>query len=360
MLLLPHYGDTGGWTQTFSPTLPAPTGSYDVGVRRMRLVDAGRADPWRPDAHRALMLDVHYPAKAGRTPLAYYAVASAMTELGSLAWAPAEERRLGLQRDDVNWMFRTHSHEWAPPADGSFPVLICSTPPGMMRTAYTSISEELASRGYVVVTVDHPFDAPVVELYPTRRVIQPYAATAVVSRADADAARVADIGFVARHLPRLDPALSGVLDQRHIGLFGWVGLDTDTFTALAALPGVSAIASVGDPPSIRDAAVSTPTLVISSEADTHQARQPQSWRTDVSVLGATARAFTDDGAVLTQVAGRYPLTEPVVRRDIGDAQPLTHRTVRRYLVDFFDVHLRGAPATMLVAEPGVTVDVATP
>ena len=102
MLLLPRFGETGGRRATFSPVLPAPTGPYAVGVRRMRLTDTGRSDPWRPDRHRTVMLDVHYPARTGPTPLAYYAVAQDMTELGSLAWAPGEQRRLGLRPGDVN------------------------------------------------------------------------------------------------------------------------------------------------------------------------------------------------------------------------------------------------------------------
>lgn len=364
VLTLPRFGDTSGWKQTFSPTLAAPTGWYEIGVRRTRLVDAGRTDPWGPGTDRTLMVDVHYPAKAGRTPLAHYAVAAAMTELGSSAWAPVEERRLGLQPDEVNWMFRTHSHEWAPPAGSSFPVLICSAPPGVMRTAYTSVSEELASRGYVVVTVDHPFDAPVVELYPTRRVIQPSDAAVIVPRAAADAARFADLAFVIRRLTDLAPDLSGVMDQRRIGVFGWVGAGTDTPARLADLPGVSAIASVADThptASGDDDAGATPLLVISGPRGKAQpARQPRGWRADVAIPGATARALTDDGAVLAQIARRYPRTEPVVRRDVGDAQPLTHRTVRRFLVDFFDIHLRGAVPGTFAAEPGITVELVVP
>jgi hypothetical protein len=128
MMLMPRFGGTGGRPRTFSPVLAAPTGAYDVGVRRMRLSDAARADPWRPADRRTVMVDVHYPAKAGRWPLAYYAIAQHMTELGGLAWAPAVEARLGLRHGEVNWLFRTHSHEWAPPMPGSFPVVIGSAP----------------------------------------------------------------------------------------------------------------------------------------------------------------------------------------------------------------------------------------
>lgn len=361
MLVLPHRGDTGGWKDTFSPALPAPSGPYDVGVRRTLLVDRDRRDPWRPDTERTLMLDVRYPADAGSAPLAHYAVASAMTELGSLAWAPTEERRLGLRPDEVNWMFRTASHEWAPPADGSFPVLICSAPPGVMRTAYTGLAEELASRGYVVVTLDHPYDSPVVEIYPTRRVIRSPQATVVVGRAEADSTRIADIGYVVAGLPTLDRELSDVMDQRRLGLFGWVGSDSEHLTRLADLPDVSALAAVAATPAMTGRAPGVPPLlVVDGQQDGQRRDRPRGWLASVTVPGATARSFTDDGAVLAQIAQRYPQTNPVVRRDIGDAQPLAQRTARQALVRFFDIQLRGAPAGTFAMEPGVTLDLVVP
>jgi hypothetical protein len=172
MLVLPSHGNTSGWKDSYNPALPAPGGSYAVGVRRTRLLEAGRPDPWRPDTEREVMVDIHYPADSGPRPLEQYYVSAAMTELGSLAWAPDEEWRLGLVSDEVNWLFRTHSHEWAPPAAGRFPILMLSTPPGLLRTSFTGLAAELARHGYVVVSVDHPYDAPVVEFFPTRRVVR--------------------------------------------------------------------------------------------------------------------------------------------------------------------------------------------
>ncbi|MGC4746926.1 hypothetical protein ACLQ28_14860 [Micromonospora sp. DT201] len=356
MVVLPRYGNTDGWRDTFSPALPPPSGSHDVGVRRMRVVDHDRRDPWLPDSDRTVMLDVHYPADGGSRPLTHYTVASVMTEFGCLAWAPGEEQRLGLLPDDVNWRFRTRSHEWAPPAGGSFPVLVGSPPPGMMRTAYTGIAEELASQGYVVVTVDHPFDAPVVDLYPTRRVIEPTDAVATVQRRDADTARVADLAFVTRGLAGLDPQLTGVMDLRRIGLFGWTGSDVTQRAQLAGLPGVSGIADTTGTAGVTGTDA-MPLLIVggSPNADRSSLQRP-GWRATVTIPGASALSLTDDGVILAQIAERYPRTQPVVRQDIGTAQPLAYRTVRRALVSFFDHHLSGAPDGTFAMESGVTVD----
>ncbi|MFF0151748.1 hypothetical protein [Micromonospora sp. NPDC005203] len=356
MMVLPRHGDTDGWRATFSPALPAPTGSHDVGVRRMRLVDQDRRDPWRPDRDRTLMIDVHYPADSGSRPLAHYAVAPALTEFGRLAWAPGEERRLGLLPDEVNWMFRTHSHEWAPPATGSFPVLVGSPPPGVMRSAYTGIAEELASRGYVVVTVDHPFDAPVVDLYPTRRVIEPSDAVATVGRLDADTTRIADLEYVTRRLSGLDRPVSRVLDLRRVGLFGWTGSDARQRAHLAGLPGVSAVADLTGTAEVTDTGT-VPLLVIGGSPIGVRRDLPRSgWRARVTIPGASPRSLTDDGVLLAQIAERYPRVEPVVRQDIGEVHALAYRTVRRTLASFFDHRVNGAQAGTIVVESGVTVD----
>ncbi|GAA2188328.1 alpha/beta hydrolase [Micromonospora lupini] len=360
MVVLPRHGNTDGWQDTFSPALPPPSGSHDVGVRRIRLVDHDRRDPWRPDSDRTLMVDVHYPADAGPRSLAHYAVAPATTEFGSLARAPGEEQRLGLVADDVNWMFRTHSHEWAPPASGSFPVLVGSPPPGVMRTAYTGVAEELASHGYVVISIDHPFDAPVVDLYPTRRVIEPTDAVATVMRLEADATRVADIAYVTKELSGLDPQLSGVLDLRRLGLFGWTGSDVSQRARLARLPGVSGIADTTGTVGATDIGAVPLLIVGGSPVDDHAGLHRRGWRATVTIPGAFPRSLTDDGVVLAQIAQRYPRTQPVVRQDIGTVQPLAYRTVRHALVRFFDHHLSGVPAGTFAAEPGVTVDVVSP
>ncbi|MEK8104410.1 hypothetical protein NKG94_03160 [Micromonospora sp. M12] len=253
----------------------------------------------------------------------------------------------------MNWMFRTRSHEWAPPADGPFPVLVGSAPPGVMRTAYTGIAEGLASQGYVVVTVDHPFDTPVVDLYPTRRVVEPADAVATVRRVDADAARVADIAYVTRALSGLDRQVSGVLDLGRVGLFGWTGSDAAQRADLAKLPGVSGIADTTGTAGVTDTGA-LPLLVVGGSPIAEQrGPRPSGWRATVTIPGASPLSLTDDGVVLAQIARRYPRTEPVVRQDVGTVQPLAYRTVRHALVSFFDQHLRGAPSARW---PGIRRD----
>jgi predicted dienelactone hydrolase len=126
----------------------------------------------------------------------------------------------------------------------SYPVVIYSPGFGSWRNATTALTEELVSHGFVVVTIDHPFDAAAVE-FPDGTVVKarplPTPANTKVLTFDAwDAmvkpflsVRVADVRFVldvleALHAGRnpdadrrfLPSHLAGALDLDHIGMFG--------------------------------------------------------------------------------------------------------------------------------------------
>src|SRR5205814_1919842 len=59
----------------------------------------------------------------------------------------------------------THAVEGAPAATGrSWPVILFSPGYGAPRAGYTGLVTELASRGFAVVTIDHPYESGVVEL----------------------------------------------------------------------------------------------------------------------------------------------------------------------------------------------------
>lgn len=198
------------WHEPFSPHLPRPTGVEAVGVRYAQL-DTGRDDPWNPGHTRKVMVDVRYPADDGKYPLRYYGRSQHLTEHAVLAWAPHHEERLGLREGEVNWLFVTHARRWAPPRHGSFPIVVLGAPRGGMRSSHTALAEDLASHGFVVVTVDHPYDVPYVDLWPTREVVEPRDAPRELSRAEARTARDADLAAVARRVADLDEELAPVM-----------------------------------------------------------------------------------------------------------------------------------------------------
>lgn len=201
------------WQARRERTLPAPTGPYAVGRRSFAWVDETRPDPLAPDpaAKREMFVWAWYPAaKAPGAALAPYLPDAWLRQLHR----GDEEQRLD----------RVHAHalEGAPVSDAeaAFPVLIFAPGMGMEPTHYTALAEEIASHGYVVIAVTHPYSTPAV-VYPDGRVARaeesrvPFAWLTMVPIFGADLVSVLD-HVVAEHdrgdafFARLDPARVGV------------------------------------------------------------------------------------------------------------------------------------------------------
>ncbi|MEV4355227.1 hypothetical protein [Nonomuraea sp. NPDC049625] len=94
-------------------------------------------------------------------------------------------------------------------AGGRFPVVLFSPGLGGVRTQNTAWAEELASLGYVVVALDHPYDSAAVVLADGRTVRTRVAATGDEREDERRAAgwtavRATDLSFVLTQLGRLD------------------------------------------------------------------------------------------------------------------------------------------------------------
>jgi hypothetical protein len=103
-------------------TLPRPSGPHPVGVRQRHLVQHGRADPWRPDVVRELMISIWYPAHHRDRPRAPYLdplVARKYTTDGFL----------GVPSNEVDWTTPTVTARRNAPANGCHP-LVVYTPGG--------------------------------------------------------------------------------------------------------------------------------------------------------------------------------------------------------------------------------------
>lgn len=206
--------------------LPQPTGRQQIGTTSLHLVDRSRADPWvAGGARRELMVQIWYPARDVRGyPLAPWVspgVAAHLVPPDSGVVPPT-----------------THAHLGAPVDRGHHPVVLYSPGFGLERTSSTALVEELAGRGYIVVTVDHTHDARFVEFPDGRIETQvlpppggPDDEDAVIAKALAT--RVADIRFTLdqlvaisrggnpdhEHRP-LPAGLAGAWDFHHVGMFG--------------------------------------------------------------------------------------------------------------------------------------------
>lgn len=139
-------------------TLPAPTGVLPQGVTQVHLRQPGRADPWVPGVTRELMISIWYPARPGPD------AAGAPYRQPQLADYYADNPPAGLPSGRIDWA-GTATHAM-PTAEvllrpGGYPVVLYSPGGGNSRELGTVLVEELVSRGFVVVTVDHTHETAV-------------------------------------------------------------------------------------------------------------------------------------------------------------------------------------------------------
>ena len=374
-------------------TLPQPTGPYQVGTASLHLIDRSRPNPWAASpSYRELMVSVWYPARdTGRYPRAPQMLPGAAAHFGSAAGPAAQ--LYGVPAGTVDWAATlTSGHTGAPAARaGRFPVVLYSPGAGEDRTWGTTLVQDLASRGYVVVTVDAPYDSSEVE-FPGGRVVDSML-TALLQQAQKDGpaalsalarkivdVRVADTRFVLDDLTELAdgghpsgaalPAgLSRRLDLGRVGMFGVSAGGFSTAQAMAEDPRIKAGADL-------DGATDSPIIPGSDHllpVFSQGLRQPfmfmgdpqASWRTvaswksfwthtpgwklDLTLRGASGEnAYKDAVPLLPQVAAQTGLSSSVVTKDLGAIQPgPAVRAEQAYLSAFFGRWLRGQGGHLL-------------
>jgi len=203
--------------------LPRPTGGYGVGTQVVHWTDQTRGlDGERGGTgQRELAVQIWYPA--------------GLEGHGAEGLRARYVRRkeVGLASSYMAGI-RTNSYEDAPIAGsgGPFPVLIFGHRWGGRRTQNTVLAEELASHGYVVVSIDHPLNTARMERS-DGSVVRSDRAAALGDLEGSSAAAiralwakeleiwVADDRFVLdKMLANNDGWFAGRLDEQRIGAFG--------------------------------------------------------------------------------------------------------------------------------------------
>ncbi|MEV8376816.1 hypothetical protein AB0P21_29005 [Kribbella sp. NPDC056861] len=208
-------GPAAAASTPYRVVLPAPIGPYGIGTTEVHLTDQRRADPWEPGKRRELMISVWYPTRSTHREHAPYAQPGVAPALGTEMTS-----YLGLPGTRVDLAgSTTHARVAAKPC-GRHPVLLYSPGSGASRVIGTNQVEELASRGYIVVTIDHTGEAPVE--FPGGRVVGAHVPWDEPGAAKkATDTRVADVRFVLDSLPGLPRRLSRKMDLNRIGVFGY-------------------------------------------------------------------------------------------------------------------------------------------
>ncbi|MFJ6699967.1 alpha/beta hydrolase family protein [Streptomyces sp. NPDC091272] len=322
--------------------LPAPAGPYPVGIQRVHLTDPARNDPW-VGGTRELMLTVLYPARSvrglSRAPQLTPAEAGVFAE-----YAPRVHPGLP-EPGAVDWgAVLTHGYVNAPPLPGRRPVLVYSPGGGDSRTLGTTLAEDLASHGRVVVLVDHPGDASQVEL-PTgiRTTVLTGAPDPATFRTMTDT-RVADLRLVLDRLSDLPPA--PVMDFRRVGLYGHSAGGTAAVYAACGDRRVGAVVNLEGYLDLypTPAEVDRPLLLFRTDGFEGAARIESSWAglpgRRMLLADANHWAFTDYGSLVARLQMAGLVTATARAALIGTADPvMALAEVRRRVGAFFARHL---------------------
>jgi dienelactone hydrolase len=364
---------------TRATVLPTPTGDFSVGRTRCVWIDAVQSELMapRPGMKRELLVWIWYPTtpQPPSRPVADYLPAT---------WRSALEQQRGklineLLTRDLSRV-RTHSYDDVEISSRqrSYPVVLMRAGLAGLVAGNTSLAEDLASHGYVVVGFDAPYRSSVV-VFPDGQVIprapqnnldlirgleQEKLATKLVE------AWSADTSFALDQLERLDASdasgrFLGRLDLQRVGIFGH---SLGGATALQICHDDSrckAGIDVDGAPigSVVQLGVTQPFMFILSahgqgeDADAEGRRVVDNIysifnrlhrdrRIWITIHGGSHFGFSDDGALFKSpllmntlhMVGILPL----------DGRGQIHITAR-CIRTFFDVYLKGRPAAELNA-----------
>ncbi|MFI9045725.1 alpha/beta hydrolase family protein [Streptomyces sp. NPDC053427] len=344
-------------------TLPAPSGHYRVGTVNLHLLDTKRTDPWTPDRRpRELMVSLWYPAThtAGH-PAAPYLEPAAAAHFLAVRGLPPNAVTLPTTAG--------HTGAQVDPKAGKLPVVLYSTGRGSDRATGTALAQDLASRGYLVVTLDDTHDDSEVQFPGGRLEVATMPPGVPASRVIA--ARAADTRFVIDqlaainrgHNPDVDHAplphgLSHSVDMNRIGMFGASLGGAVVPEAMHVDHRIHAGANLDGqffgPAKTRD--LNRPFLLFSSQ--NHNRNSDGSWATfwkhlhgerfDLKLRGSEHLSFMDYAALWPQMAGPLGLSPTQLVQMFGTIAPDRAIEIQRtYLAAFFDKELRHQPSPLL-------------
>ncbi|MFF4015381.1 alpha/beta hydrolase family protein [Streptomyces sp. NPDC001843] len=342
-------------------TMPAPSGPNEVGMVGLHLVDSSRTDPY-VGGKRELMVSLFYPATAtsGHYQAPWMPSISGNHFLGTRGLSPQQVT-----------LPKTAGHVLAPVKTslGKLPVLLYSTGLHSDRAMGTQFAQDLASRGYLVVIVDHTHDANEVQ-FPANR-LELNRMPSGTHSSDTLKVRAADIKFVINGLVKiagggnpdagkatLPSGLTKSVDTSRIGMFGWSLGGAAVDTAMQLDTRIKSGANLdgqffGTAPT-KD--LDRPFMLFSS--GNHNRNNDSSWRTlwphlkgykvDIKLKGAAHLSFSDNEYLVPQWARLVGMSQTQVQQQYGTIDPNRAVKVQRdYLAAFFDQTLRKKHSTLL-------------
>ncbi|HEF1904893.1 TPA: carboxylic ester hydrolase [Bacillus cereus] len=201
-----------------------PTGPHRIGTKLYHWVDHQRNEPYskNPNNRRELMVQIWYPAaeKSKGDPEPYIRNINELSK--------GLEKTLSIPAFAFSHMELVKSHSFMDlqlsDSENHYPILLFSHGFNGFRNQNTFQVEELASQGYIVLSIDHTFDAAAT-VFPGGRTayVQP------INLTDEGDSHIKlweeDVSFVLNQIEKLNENdetsfFTGRLDTSRIGMFG--------------------------------------------------------------------------------------------------------------------------------------------
>ena len=334
---------------TNSAAVPTPTGTNVVGTRVLEWADASRPDPYRSDGSKRLLgVRLWYPVSSQSNQTcqsAEYASSGVWKYFAQL---------VGVRTFPV----ATNSCMNAAVAEGIHPVVVFTPGYTGTYTDYTFLMEDLASRGYVVVAVNHTYEATAVQ-FADGRVVRSLVGSHLGGPVPRDLrslsfavdVRLRDIKFVLTQIARLNSRRGtpfvGKLDLSKVVVAG------HSLGGLAALltnqsdPHVKGAILI-DPvlPDVLTTRITKPVLILAADRKQWTANECRLW----SHLQGSRLAVSLQGTEHVALSDWIWLTPDALRTGPMGPQK-TMSAVRDYVAAFLDANLRGEPADPLLNGP---------
>lgn len=348
------------WLLVPVPRLSKPPGRNSLGTAVFRWVDTKRPEEATVDLddRRNVIVQAWYPAKPGSRG----ASSAYIDGLGRLPAYVSILPRFVLSRYD---RVQTHAITDAPASADriKWPVVVFSPGYGASRSFYTSVVTGLASEGYAVFAVDHPYEAAVAELADGRIVTTvenlAHNGDRIAYMSQHLDLRANDVRFVLDQLQRagvLAPAFAARLDLDHIGVIGHSFGGATAAVAMHRDSRIKAAANIDGTlyGSIADQTLTRPFLLLQSDpAETHHSERYLSGNAQLlgkleasgyryEVRGANHYSFTDV-PLFFSAPGRFVLARLMGGpRDVAE----THQATVAILAAFLRQPLYDEPASV--------------
>jgi predicted dienelactone hydrolase len=360
---------------SFWVELPKPTGPFAVGRNISDWVDSKTFDSLAPVAgtKRELLVWMWYPAATGQSAVVDdYSPEPLRTAIAGQTGVLLSDF---LTRD----LSKVHAHSLRN-ADissqkQSYPVIIMRAGASLEVASYSSLAEDLASHGYIVVGLDAPYRTGIVS-FPDGRIIKRIPQNnpeACLQKTGQDRDRCAsrfltawgsDIAYVLDRLAQLnasDPSgkLTGKFDMTRVGIFGhsFGGAQTTQFCSEDSRCQAGVDLDGAPHGSVIQTGINRPFMFLLSDHSHESDSQTEHIKTDIQsiyerippnerlyvwIRGANHFTFSDDGAVLKSHLVRGVLRALGKLEIDGDRQiEVTTYCLRT----FFDAYLKNSASS---------------